>query len=62
MALKTSSELRTSAENNYIILFVFRFFYYVTSSGTYPDMHRRMCLVDEAKYGAILWNYFFPLA
>jgi hypothetical protein len=21
-----------------------------------------MCLVDEPKSGAILWNYFFPLA
>jgi hypothetical protein len=21
-----------------------------------------MCLVDEQKSGAILWNYFFPLA
>ncbi|MGD9974319.1 MAG: hypothetical protein AB7S77_14760, partial [Desulfatirhabdiaceae bacterium] len=34
----------------------------VTSTGTYPDMHRRMCLADEPKSVAIQWIYLFPTA
>ena len=32
----------------------------VTSAGPYLDMRRRMCLDDEPKSCAILWNYFLP--
>jgi hypothetical protein len=31
-----------------------------TTAGTYPDMRQRMCLDDEPKSFAILWNYFLP--
>jgi hypothetical protein len=34
--------------------------YGVASTGTYPDMHRRMRLVDEHKSGAIWRIYFLP--
>ncbi|MEN8692562.1 MAG: hypothetical protein AB1Z20_21050, partial [Desulfobacterales bacterium] len=39
---------------------VFWIVYCVTSTDTYLDMRRWMCLVDEPKSGAILWNYFLP--
>jgi hypothetical protein len=42
------------------ILLVFWPIYRVASTGTYPDMHRQMCLVDESKSVAILCNYFLP--
>jgi hypothetical protein len=32
----------------------------VTSADTYLDMRRRMCLGDDPKSGAILWNYLLP--
>jgi hypothetical protein len=32
----------------------------VPSAGTHPDMRRRMCLGDEPKSGATLWNYWLP--
>ncbi|MFO7496025.1 MAG: alpha-2-macroglobulin family protein, partial [Desulfobacterales bacterium] len=32
----------------------------VASTGTYLDMRRRMCLADELKSGAILWNHGLP--
>ena len=51
---------RAQARNNSTTLPVFAPVYGVASTGTYPDMHRRMCLVDEHKYGAIWWNYFLP--
>ncbi len=40
------------------ILLVFWSVYCVTSTGTYPDMHQRMCLVDEPKSNAILGALF----
>jgi hypothetical protein len=43
-----------------LILLVFWPVYCVTSTDTYLDMRRWMCLVDEPKSGAILWNYFLP--
>jgi hypothetical protein len=39
--------LRVQARNNSPTLLDFAPAYGVTSTGTYPDMHRRMCLVDE---------------
>jgi hypothetical protein len=32
----------------------------VTSTDDYLDMRRWMCLADEPKCSAILWNYFLP--
>ncbi len=42
------------------ILLVFWPVYCGTSTDTYLDMHRWLCLVDEPKSGAIFWNYFLP--
>jgi hypothetical protein len=52
--------LKALEENNSPTLLVFTPVYGVTSTGTYPDMHRRMRLVDEHKSGAIWWIYFLP--
>jgi hypothetical protein len=54
------NEIRVQERNYYPTLLVFVSVYSVTSTGTYPDMHRRMCLVDEHKSGAIRGNNFFP--
>jgi len=40
-----SNRLRAQARNNPTTLLVFVSVYGVTSTGTYPDMHRWMCLV-----------------
>ena len=50
--------VRVQARNNYTTLLVFGVVCGVTSTGTYPDMNRRMCLVAEPKSGAIRGNYF----
>jgi hypothetical protein len=52
--------LRAQARNISTTLLVFVPVCGVTSTGTYPDMHRRMCLADEPKSGAIWWKYFLP--
>jgi hypothetical protein len=56
----SSSWLRSQEKNKSTILLVFAPVYGVASTGAYPDMHRRMRLVDEHKSGAIWWIYFFP--
>jgi hypothetical protein len=60
--LRTQGCFWGAGKNNSPVLLVFASFCGVASTGTYPDMHRRMRLVDETKSGAIWWNYFFPPA
>ncbi len=52
------TDLRVSVKNKSTTLLVFGSVYFVTLAGTYLDMHRQVCLVDEPKSGAIWWIYF----
>ncbi len=53
-------DVRAAAINNDTSCLFFCPIYRATSTSTYPDIRRRMCLVDEPKSCAILCNYFSP--
>ncbi|MEN8754122.1 MAG: hypothetical protein AB1Z18_15285, partial [Desulfobacterales bacterium] len=55
-----SKSTKGPGKKKFHILLVFWIVYCVTYTDTNLYMRRRMCIVDEPKYRAILWNYFLP--
>jgi hypothetical protein len=55
----TVAGLTKGGQKKFHILLVVWPVYCDTSTDTYPDMRCWMCLVDEPKSGAIVWNYSY---